>query len=187
LNGEKTAIIETTVKVNGTLAKKIEYTYDNQGNVISTAQQQNSELDFVYTDYTYTNGQLTSETCNGIQTSYTYDELGRLETTTDGRGNTTSYTYDALGNVTSITNPDNTSVTHTYNYTANTVTVTDENGASLIYTYTPLGQEYEIVDGQTNGVWEVWFMQENEMIYKVNLDAVTGEIYLIEPDEEGNG
>ncbi|MBE5796291.1 MAG: hypothetical protein E7327_02810 [Clostridiales bacterium] len=42
-------------------------------------------------------------------------------------------------------------------------------------------------DGQTNGVWEVWFMQENEMIYKVNLDAVTGEIYLIEPDAEGNG
>ncbi|MBQ7848973.1 MAG: hypothetical protein IJ343_04545 [Clostridia bacterium] len=42
-------------------------------------------------------------------------------------------------------------------------------------------------DGQTNGVWEVWFMQGEEMIYKVNLDAVTGEIYLIEPDEEGNG
>ena len=42
-------------------------------------------------------------------------------------------------------------------------------------------------DGQTNGVWEVWFMQNDEMIYKVNLDAVNGEIYLIEPDEEGNG
>lgn len=42
-------------------------------------------------------------------------------------------------------------------------------------------------DGQTNGVWEVWFMQGEEMIYKVNLDAVTGEIYLIEPDAEGNG
>lgn len=42
-------------------------------------------------------------------------------------------------------------------------------------------------DGQTNGVWEIWFMQGEEMIYKVNLDAVTGEIYLIEPDEEGNG
>lgn len=42
-------------------------------------------------------------------------------------------------------------------------------------------------DGQTNGVWEVWFMQGEEMIYKVNLDAVNGEIYLIEPDMEGNG
>lgn len=42
-------------------------------------------------------------------------------------------------------------------------------------------------DGKTNGVWEVWFMQGEEMIYKVNLDAVTGEIYVIEPDAEGNG
>lgn len=42
-------------------------------------------------------------------------------------------------------------------------------------------------DGQTNGVWEVYFVSGEELIYKVNLDAVTGEIYLIEPDEEGNG
>lgn len=42
-------------------------------------------------------------------------------------------------------------------------------------------------DGTVNGMWEVYFMQGEEMIYKVNLDAVTGEIFLIEPDVEGNG
>lgn len=42
-------------------------------------------------------------------------------------------------------------------------------------------------DGDVNGVWEVYFVQNDELIYKVNLDAETGEIYLIEPDEEGNG
>lgn len=42
-------------------------------------------------------------------------------------------------------------------------------------------------DGQTNGVWEVYFVQGDELVYKVNLDAVSGDIYLIEPDEEGNG
>jgi len=59
----------------------------------------------------------------------------------------------------------------------------------------PSANEYQIGygyimgtgDGQTNGMWEVWFMKGNEMIHKVNLDAVTGEIYLIEPDEGGNG
>lgn len=50
-----------------------------------------------------------------------------------------------------------------------------------------IGYGYIMGAGDTNGVWEVWFMQGEEMIYKVNLDAVTGEIYLIEPDEEGNG
>ena len=50
-----------------------------------------------------------------------------------------------------------------------------------------IGYGYIMGAGDTNGVWEVWFMQDGVMIYKVNLDAVTGEIYLIEPDEEGNG
>ena len=50
-----------------------------------------------------------------------------------------------------------------------------------------IGYGYIMGAGDTNGVWEVWFMNGDEMIYKVNLDAVTGEIYLIEPDEEGNG
>lgn len=42
-------------------------------------------------------------------------------------------------------------------------------------------------DGVTNGMWEVYFVKDNEVVYKVNLDAVTGDVYLIEPDEEGNG
>ncbi len=42
-------------------------------------------------------------------------------------------------------------------------------------------------DGATNGVWEVFFVKNGETMYKVNLDAVTGEVYYIEPDEEGNG
>ena len=59
---------------------------------------------------------------------------------------TTSYAYDALGNITSTTNPDGTTVQYSRNYTANAVTVTDENGAQVKYTYTPLGLEYETVD-----------------------------------------
>ncbi|MBQ2953624.1 MAG: PepSY domain-containing protein [Clostridia bacterium] len=50
-----------------------------------------------------------------------------------------------------------------------------------------IGYGYIMGAGDANGVWEVWFMNGDEMIYKVNLDAVTGQIYLIEPDEEGNG
>ncbi|MBQ8555072.1 MAG: PepSY domain-containing protein [Clostridia bacterium] len=44
-----------------------------------------------------------------------------------------------------------------------------------------------IGEGEVNGVWEVYFVQNDEMVYKVNLDAVTGEIYFIEPDAEENG
>lgn len=42
-------------------------------------------------------------------------------------------------------------------------------------------------DGQINGVWEVYFVQNGDYVYKVNLDAVNGDVYLVEPDEGGNG
>lgn len=50
-----------------------------------------------------------------------------------------------------------------------------------------IGYGYMMGAGETNGMWEVYFVSGEELIYKVNLDAVTGEIYLIEPDDEGNG
>ena len=37
-----------------------------------------------------------------------------------------------------------------------------------------------------NGVWEICLVKEDEVLYQVNLDAVTGEVYYMEPDE-GNG
>ena len=35
-------------------------------------------------------------------------------------------------------------------------------------------------------MWEICLVKEDEVLYQVNLDAVTGEVYYMEPDE-GNG
>ena len=37
-----------------------------------------------------------------------------------------------------------------------------------------------------NGIWEIYF-KGNDMIYQVNLDAVTGEIYYNSAEDNGNG
>lgn len=37
-----------------------------------------------------------------------------------------------------------------------------------------------------NGVWEICLVRDAQVAYRVNLDAVTGEVYYMEPDE-GNG
>lgn len=37
-----------------------------------------------------------------------------------------------------------------------------------------------------NGIWEIYF-KENDLLYQVNLDAVTGEIYYISAEDSGNG
>lgn len=50
-----------------------------------------------------------------------------------------------------------------------------------------IGFGYLMGHGDASGVWEVCFVRDGMLMHKVNLDAVTGQIYLIEPDEEGNG
>lgn len=50
-----------------------------------------------------------------------------------------------------------------------------------------IGYGYLMGGDGYNGVWEICFVDNGELVYKVNVDAVTGEILLIEPDEGGNG
>lgn len=38
-----------------------------------------------------------------------------------------------------------------------------------------------------NGVWEICLVKEGTVAYRVNLDAVTGDVYYMGPDEAGNG
>ena len=51
---------------------------------------------------------------NNHATTYAYDALNRLVSTTDPLSHVTGYGYDAVGNRTSQTKPDGTTVTYTY-------------------------------------------------------------------------
>lgn len=54
------------------------------------------------------------------------------------------------------------------------------DGYEVGYGYLTGGEGY-------NGVWEICLVQQGQVAYRVNLDAVTGEVYYMEPDEAGNG
>lgn len=50
-----------------------------------------------------------------------------------------------------------------------------------------IGYGYLMGGDGYNGVWEICFVDNGKLVYKVNVDAVTGDILMIEPDEGGNG
>lgn len=50
-----------------------------------------------------------------------------------------------------------------------------------------IGYGYLMGGDGYNGVWEICFVENGQLVYVVNVDAVTGDILLIEPDEGGNG
>lgn len=53
---------------------------------------------------------------------------------------------------------------------------------------TPYQIGYGYLMGSDNsGMWEVCFVQDGACVYQVNMDAATGDILMISPDEQGNG
>lgn len=58
--------------------------------------------------------------------------------------------------------------------------LTSVDGYEVGYGYLVGGEGY-------NGVWEICLIQNGQVAYRVNLDAVDGEVYYMEPDEAGNG
>ena len=50
-----------------------------------------------------------------------------------------------------------------------------------------VGYGYLVGGEGYNGVWEVVLVKDGAAAYRVNMDAVSGEIYYVEPDEAGNG
>ena len=53
-------------------------------------------------------------------------------------------------------------------------------GYAVGYGYLMGGEGY-------SGVWEITLVKNSQVVYRVNLDAVTGDVYYMEPDENGNG
>ena len=124
----------------------IQYQYDALGRV--TTEYQPLQFD--------ENGN-----CIELSTTYTYDVMGHLTSTTDAEENTTYYRYDALGRQTHVidalcsdselTDPDHTIKT-TYDEMGNVVAVTDQSEHTTNYEYDALGRlKREILPAPTEG------------------------------------
>ncbi len=144
----------------------LQYTYDGQGNQLTTAQgtsggpqakvtynsdgtaktsQSPGAASGVQTSYGYdANHDLTSitppsETSLGTR-NFTWDSFGRLATATDGAGHTTTYSYDDADRITSVSYSDGTpTVTYTYD-PLNRVTQRVDASGTTTYSYDDLGK-----------------------------------------------
>ncbi|MDD6049853.1 MAG: PepSY domain-containing protein [Clostridiales bacterium] len=58
--------------------------------------------------------------------------------------------------------------------------LSNADGYEVGYGYLSGGEGY-------NGVWEICLMRDGQVVYRVNLDAVTGETYYMETEAAGNG
>ncbi|MEU0235989.1 MULTISPECIES: RHS repeat-associated core domain-containing protein [unclassified Streptomyces] len=107
---------KATVKMTDTKSVSTSFTYDAKGNL----------------------AKVTPPAPLGT-TTYTYDQLGRPQTVTDGRGIKTTYTYDARDRVVQVSTP-TTTVVYVYDGDGNLVQRTDGSGITS-YAFDPLSRE----------------------------------------------
>lgn len=122
------------VRIPDTQGRDYFYTYDTAGDLVAVT------LPGITTPirYTYDPGHrlLTQRDPRGnLATVTTYTPDGRVESVTDGVGNTTRYSYNLAENTTTTTNPDGGVVVERVNSAGLPVEVTDESGKKTRYEY----------------------------------------------------
>ena len=176
-------IAAVNVYENSVLRSSTEYEYYQDGQLGAASAYNDYEDEWVDTGYNYDMyGNLTmmwvsdvrdadGDYVNGtgvIGTTYTYDIMGRVLSSTDAAGNVTEYAYDDVGGVQTVTNPDNSTVEYDRDYAANTLTVTDERGYKTRYEYDALGNEKRVVTLDSYGaVYEILGEKEYDEMSRV--------------------
>jgi YD repeat-containing protein len=112
------------------------YAYDVQGNLESVTQPLN--LVTRYSNFTATGQPQTVTDPNDVDTTYTYNSVGRVTSVTID-GDTTSYTYTQTGKIEQITLPRQNTVTYSYDELDRLETITDGLGNTINYTYDSSG------------------------------------------------
>jgi YD repeat-containing protein len=147
-----------------------EYTYDNQGNVVSVKDP----LDKVTSNQYDALNRLKQVTDPGLGvTQYGYNGLDALVSVSDPRSLVTGYSVDGLGNLVEQQSPDTGTTANTYDAAGNLLTQTDAKGQVTTYAYDALNrvtlitfhdgskQQY-LYDGGMNGIGRLTSITERD-------------------------
>jgi RHS repeat-associated protein len=123
---------------------KASYTYDNNGNMLSSTDTQSRTTWYGYDSLDRLDHMTDAK---GGNTWYAYDAGDRLVQVTDPRQLATRYSYDGFGQLWSQSSPDTGNTTFQYDASGLLRKMTRNDGSSLNYDYDALGRPTSVGDG----------------------------------------
>ena len=128
----------------GASSQTTEYTYDDQGNVLTVNGPRSGTVDLTTNQYDALNRLKQVTDPNSGVTQYAYNGLDALTQVTDPRSLATSYTLDGLGNLAQQASPDTGTTVNTYDAAGNLLTQTDAKSQVTTYAYDVLNRVTQI-------------------------------------------
>jgi RHS repeat-associated protein len=143
--------------------KSIDFSYDALNRLVTVTDMLNNSINYQYdvcgnmTEIVHPTGHSEFQTYDALHrkissgrretsggpdlniTTYTYDSMNNLLSTTDPMSNTISYTYDLNNRLVSVTNSLNNITTYGYDACGNRVSVTNANNHTTTLTYDLMG------------------------------------------------
>ena len=167
-------------KVTDATGVSAEFTYDDQGRIVSQSLTEGeSTLNYAY-DST---GGVTVTDETGLQTELIVNARGQVTQVTDPQSNTTELQYDNAGNLVGLRGPDSANLDYSYDRLGNLTRQTNPLGDDIKFTYDP----------QFNRLASVTDENSNTIRYSYddrgNLDAIIypdNSVERFTPDAQGN-
>jgi RHS repeat-associated protein len=158
-------------RVEDALGRVTEYSYDDVGNLIQKTDAKGMTEERV-TTYTYDDeGQLLSAVIEGddpVETAFTYDADGNLETMTDPMGNVTQFLeYDAMGNLLRMSDARGEIWLFEYDDTGRLVAQTDPLNNTTAYEYDGANNRTAVINAQLKR-FEFEYDDHNNLIRAVD-------------------
>lgn len=137
--------LKQDIDANGNITT---YNYDNESNLTEIIKADGNTINY---DYNKINELITkeSEQDEDINAMYGYDETGKLINMTDSSGDT-SYEYDNAGRITKVTIQDGKQIEYKYDELSRLNEVVYPDGKSVKYTYDVLDNLKTVIDRDRN-------------------------------------
>lgn len=163
-NGRETKVTNPDTTYSKTI-------YDDVNNLKTNIDERGHKTIFAYN----WNNWLTSvkqynSTSNYYLTTYSYDLSGNVVSATDGKNQQTSYQYDDLNRLTTTTFPTSpsTTETRTYDSSGNLRTRTTANGSTIFYAYDGLNRMVKVTYPGSGGTVTYTYDADNNRLSTVN-------------------
>lgn len=150
----------SAVSVDGTVS----YTYDANGNVLTVTNSEGT----IIRSYDALNRVMSCTDTRGNTITYSYDEVGNLETIGYPDGDDVNYTYDAVNQMKTVTDSWDYTTTYTYDAAGNLIRTERPDGSVLTETYNAVGYLTSMEDvnyfGQVISGYSYTYNEDGDMI-----------------------